>query len=149
MIYLILTAFIFLTDFFVKKYIDKKYARKVTHPRCGGKIILEKYYNNGAALGLLHRSPALLRAIQTVIIVIAGTIFYLFMKVPGKQLSKTGLALLMGGGANNLYDRYTKGHVVDYFHLNFGPKRLRRIIFNLSDFAIFIGALLTALGAEE
>ena len=59
-----------------------------------------------------------------------------------------GVALLLGGGLNNLYDRYTKGHVVDYFHLNFGPKWLRAIVFNISDFCIFIGALLAVAGSE-
>ena len=61
---------------------------------------------------------------------------------------KTGVALLLGGGLSNLYDRYTKGHVVDYFHINIGPKRLRNIIFNISDFCVFIGALLAVAGAE-
>ncbi len=61
------------------------------------------------------------------------------MRLSGHALEKTGVALLLGGGLNNLYDRYTKGHVVDYFHLNFGPKWLRAIVFNISDFCIFIG----------
>ena len=64
------------------------------------------------------------------------------------RLASIVLALLLGGGLNNLYDRYTKGHVVDYFHLNFGPKWLRAIVFNISDFCIFIGALLAVAGSE-
>ena len=37
MIYLAITAAIFTLDFFIKKYIDRKYARKVKYPRLGGK----------------------------------------------------------------------------------------------------------------
>ena len=70
------------------------------------------------------------------------------MRLSGHALEETGVALLLGGGLNNLYDRYTKGHVVDYFHLNFGPKWLRAIVFNISDFCIFIGALLAVAGSE-
>ena len=68
------------------------------------------------------------------------------MRVTGKTLAKTGLALLLGGGLNNLYDRYRKHHVVDYIRFGIGPKWFRRIIFNVSDFFIFLGALLTVAG---
>lgn len=149
MIYLLITAAVFLLDYIVKHYMDKKYARKVQHPRLCNKIIIEKYYNKGAALGFLHHKPLLLRALHTSIVLVVGVGYYFLMRIPGKTLSKTGMALLVGGGASNLYDRYTKGHVIDYFHLNFGPKPLRQIIFNISDFCVFIGALLAVLGAEE
>lgn len=116
------------------------------HPHLGGRLILEKYYNDGAALNLLAQKPRIMRLIHTIVLIIAGTFFYFYMRTSGKELSKTGLALLLGGGASNLTDRYTKGHVVDYFRINLGPKRLKRIIFNISDFCIFIGALLTVAG---
>ena len=74
-----------------------------------------------------------------------GAVQPLFHQIEGRRLAD---ALLLGGGLNNLYDRYTKGHVVDYFHLNFGPKWLRAIVFNISDFCIFIGALLAVAGSE-
>lgn len=148
MIYLLITAGVFLLDFGIKHYMDKKYARKVQHPRLHGKIILEKYYNNGAALNLLAKKPGIMRLLHTVILVIVGILSYFVMKMTGKPLQKTGLALLLGGGASNLYDRYTRGHVIDYFRINIGPKGLRKIIFNISDFCIFIGALLAVIGTE-
>lgn len=148
MIYLIIIASIFLLDFFLKCHIDKTYSRKVQYPRLRGKIILEKYYNNGAALNLLAKKPAVMRAIHTAIILVVGVIYYLALGVTGKPLTKTGLAFLLGGGASNLFDRYARGHVVDYFRINIGSKRLRRIIFNISDFFVFIGALLAVIGTE-
>lgn len=57
MIYLVITAAIFSLDFFLKKYIDKKYARKVKNPRLGGIICIEKFYNKGATLNLLAKHP--------------------------------------------------------------------------------------------
>lgn len=149
MIYLIITASVFLLDLIIKSHMDKKYARNVQHPRLNGTIILEKYYNTGAALNLLNKAPKLLTFLHTVILLSVGIVSYFGIRCFHRPIAKTGLALLLGGGASNLFDRYTKGHVVDYFRINIGPKRLRRIIFNISDFCIFIGALLAALGAED
>lgn len=149
MIYLFLTAGVFLLDFILKSYMDKTYARKVQHPRLNGAIILEKYYNSGAALNLLAKRPKFLKFFHTVILIAIGTVYYFFLRHSNRPVAKTGLALLLGGGLSNLFDRYTKGHVIDYFRIGIGPKWLRRIIFNVSDFCIFIGALLAALGAED
>lgn len=148
MMYLMITTGIFLLDFFLKRHMDKSYARKVQHPCLKGKVIVEKYYNNGAALNLLARKPMVMHAIHTAILLVIGIAYYLTLSVSGKPITKTGLAFLLGGGASNLYDRYAKGHVVDYFRLDLGSKRLRRIIFNVSDFFVFIGALLAVIGAE-
>ena len=131
MVYAIIAGGVFLSDLILKRYMDKKYARKVRHPRLGGR-----------------KKPKLLRIIHTVILVVVGIFSYFLMRLSGHALEKTGVALLLGGGLNNLYDRYTKGHVIDYFHLNFGPKWLRAIVFNISDFCIFIGALLAVAGSE-
>lgn len=148
MIYLFIIAGVFWLDLGIKHYMDKKYARKVQHPRLRGKIILEKYYNDGAAMNLLAKRPKVMRFLHTVILLSVGVCSYFVMKMTGKTLQKTGLSLLLGGGMSNLYDRYTKGHVIDYFRINIGPKRLRKIIFNISDFCIFIGALLAVIGTE-
>lgn len=149
MIYLILTAAVFLLDFFFKRHVDRRYARYVRHPRFGGRIILEKYYNDGAALNFLARWPKLMRALHTLAILVVGTVYFITLRTAGKPLEKTGLALLFGGGMSNLFDRCMKGHVVDYFRINIGSRRLARVIFNISDFCIFIGALLAALGSEQ
>lgn len=149
MIYFFITAGVFLFDFLIKSYMDKKYARNVQHPRLNSRIILEKYYNKGAALNLLNKQPKILRLIHTIILVIVGIIYYFSIRCQKRQIATTGLALMLGGGLSNLFDRYTKGHVVDYFRINIGPKWLRNIIFNISDFCIFIGALLSVLGSEE
>ena len=65
MSYLFITAGVFLLDFIIKSYMDKKYARKVQHPRLNGAIILEKYYNRGAALNLLSQKPKILKFLHS------------------------------------------------------------------------------------
>lgn len=149
MLYLFIPAIVFLLDFVVKCYVDRKYTKGEKHPRANNKIILEKYYNNGAALNLLEKKPKLLKAIHTIILFFVGIAYYFVIRHSSQPLTKTGISLLLGGGMSNLFDRYTKGHVVDYFHINIGPQWFRRIVFNISDFCIFIGALLAVSSAEQ
>ena len=72
MVYAIIAGGVFLSDLILKRYMDKKYARKVRHPRLGGRIVLEKYYNKGAALNFMVKRPNLLRIIHTVILVVVA-----------------------------------------------------------------------------
>lgn len=133
-------------DFFIKDYVDKKYARKVKHPKLGGLAYIEKYYNDGAMLNMLEEWPGLLKILQTVFMLVVCIGFYFSLRRNGSQLGKIGTAFLVGGGLSNLFDRYTKGHVVDYVGFNVGPKWFRRIIFNVSDFFVFIGGVLAVIG---
>jgi len=45
-------------------------------------------------------------------------------------------------------DRLTRGYVVDYFGFRVKNKRLRNVIFNISDFGIMIGAVLLVIAAR-
>ena len=146
--YILIAGIAFGSDFWIKRHMDRKYARYVVHPGRRNKILIEKYYNCGAALNFLAKKPRVMRALHTVIMFFVGILYYFLLRMPGHRLSKTGASLLVGGGLNNLLDRYTKGYVVDYVKFNFGPKWLRGIIFNISDFCIFIGAFLSVVGSE-
>lgn len=146
MIYVWVAVGIFLLDFGVKRYIDSKYNRKEKHPKPGGLVYIEKYYNNGAMLNWMEQRPGLLKSLQTVFMLVVCIGFYFSLRRNGKFPAKLGLAFLTGGGSSNLFDRYTKGHVVDYLGFCIGPKWFQRIIFNVSDFFIFIGAMLTVIG---
>ena len=149
MIYPAITAAIFTLDYFIKKYIDKKYKTKEKHPRLGGKVYIQKFYNNGATLNLLAKHPKAMTCIHSAVMVFVAVGYYFVMRFSGRQLTKAGLAMLAGGGLSNLYDRYTKHHVVDYIRFGVGPKWFRKIIFNVSDFFIFIGAVLAVIGSER
>ena len=148
MLYIIVAIGIFLLDFFVKRYVDKTYKLGKQKKGFRNWIVLEKYYNKGAAGNFLETKPGLLKKIQTFLMAVVGIWFYSSMKKQDSFFQKTGIAFLIGGGFSNLFDRYTKGYVVDYMKFSFGPKWFRRLIFNISDFFIFIGAILTVLGQE-
>lgn len=146
MIYIGIAAGIFILDFFIKKYVDKRYARKARHPKLKNLVYIEKYYNDGAALNFMEKWPGLLKIIQTVLMLLICVGLYFSIRMHDGKLGKIGMSFLIGGGLSNLFDRYTKGHVVDYIGFNFGPKWFRRIVFNISDFFVFIGGALAVIG---
>ena len=149
MLYFLITASIFILDFWIKKYVDEKFSVKEKHPKLGSRVYIEKYYNKGAALNLLQNYPRFMRLLQTILVVVICVWYYIFGKKGAKPLEKTGMACLLGGGLSNLYDRYAKGYVVDYLGFEIGPRWFRRIIFNVSDFFVFIGAVMMILGYKE
>ncbi len=53
-----------------------------------------------------------------------------------------GVTLFVAGGASNLFDRFTRGSVVDFMNLGLGS--FRTGIFNVADVAIMLGLALTA-----
>jgi signal peptidase II len=136
-------------DMGIKAYVDRKYARLVSHPHLQGKVVVEKFYNNGAAFSAFSGCKTFVRAIQTGGMVAVAIAYYFVMRLSGRKLGKIGMALLAGGGLSNLVDRYQKGYVVDYVRFGFGPKWFRRLIFNISDFFVFIGAVLAALDSAK
>ena len=54
-----------------------------------------------------------------------------------------GIALIVGGGVSNWFDRVTRGSVPDFINLGIGP--LRTGIFNVADVAITLGAAMLLL----
>lgn len=149
MIYLLIAAGVFTLDFFVKRYIDTHRKLMEETPILKGKVVIRKYYNKGAALNVLAKKPERMKQIQTVLMAAAGGSFFMLLQRKGERGVKTAFAMLLGGGASNLYDRFTKGHVVDYFSFRTRFKRLSGIIFNISDFFVFFGAALLVLFAKR
>ena len=54
---------------------------------------------------------------------------------------KLGGTLIVAGGASNVYDRIKRKYVVDYIYW----KKLKSIIFNLSDVFIFLGTIIVMI----
>lgn len=72
---------------------------------------------------------------------------YLLFNRPGTTWTVTGLALILSGGASNLFDRLVNnGAVIDF--LNVGVGTFRTGIFNLADMAILAGTLVTVLAGS-
>lgn len=122
-------------------------SQKIGHPPVS--ITLCHSKNRGAFLNLGEKTPALVRLISVLFTAVLAIVFVLTLGKAGRGLLKSGLALLLGGAFSNTYDRLRKKAVTDYIRFDFGPERFRKIVFNLADFAIMIGALLVVLGSGE
>ena len=113
----------------------------------GGYVTITKSHNSGAMLGLFKKWPKQLLAVSLVLLGMIGGMLVAASGKRGNILLKTGLTLLLGGAASNVCERYAKGSVTDYVRFNFGPEKFRKIVFNIGDFFIFAGAVLTAVGS--
>ena len=148
MIFIFIAAAIFALDWAVKKQMDKKRLREESRI-FKGRIILRKYYNQGAMLNFLERWPRLVQILCGSLLLLFCGMFLFLLRDRGSRGLKLGAAMIIGGGANNLYDRLTKGHVVDYFSFRSRFPKLQRIVFNLSDMFIFLGTLLMLVFHRE
>lgn len=145
MIFILIAAAIFALDLVVKRQMDRKRSLDEEQYICKDRIILRKYYNKGAMLNALSRWPRLVQILCGSVLVILCGIFFVLLREKGNSGLKLGVAMVLGGGANNLYDRLAKGHVVDYFSFKSRFSKLQRIVFNISDLFIFLGTLLMIL----
>lgn len=140
---LLIPVSIFGLDGILKHYIDKTKKLGAKEKICGGRLILKKYYNNGAALNFLESRPKILLAVQGALLFAAAVIYGRLFSKDGNTGLLVSLGMLLGGGMSNFYDRVKKKHVVDYVSFSVPWKWLSKIVFNISDFFIFAGALLT------
>lgn len=53
---------------------------------------------------------------------------------------------MLGGAFSNTYDRLVRKYVVDYVSFHVPLKGLKKVIFNIGDFCILIGALVSLAG---
>lgn len=110
-----------------------------------GKIRIITYHNKGAFLGHGSKSPFLVTVLSVFLTVVMGLVFVFTLTMKGLKPLKFGLGLLLGGAFSNTYDRIKKGYVTDYLIFSKAPGFIKNIVFNISDFAIITGALISAL----
>lgn len=111
-----------------------------------GRVLIKKHHNEGAALNLGQSRRKAVAAVSVIFSVMLTVLFVFSLGHRGNRLLRTGLAFLLGGAFSNTYDRLKRRYVVDYFSFRVKWQPLARVVFNLSDFCILIGALLLVLG---
>lgn len=109
-------------------------------------IVVRRHHNRGAMLNFGESRRWAVTAAALAMTGVMSVFFILSLGHKGNGLLKAGLSLLLGGAFSNAYDRLKRGYVVDYFSIDLKWEPLRRVVFNLSDFCIMIGAMLVAIG---
>ncbi len=104
--------------------------------------------NTGMMLGLSKNNRAIVLIITTILLILVlGTTIFLIIFTRGMITLKIGCIVLSGGAMSNALERYIYKHVIDYISFpRFLIKKVRRIIFNVADFFIFIGCLIILIG---
>lgn len=148
MIYVVVALVIFAGDFFLKKYMETHIEPKKQKFICKGRIVLHRYHNRGAVLNFLEKSPSLVRNLCGALLLVLGIVWALLLRKKENPGVLLGLSFLLGGGGSNLCDRMTKGYVVDYFSFRTPFSWINRVVFNISDFMIFIGSILVAVARK-
>lgn len=139
-------------EFLIKGYIEKHKTIGEVEEKCGGLLWIRRYHNKGAFLNWMEKNRPFVKGISIVLSVGLTALFILTLGKKGSALLKTGLALLLGGAYSNTYDRLHRKYVVDYFsiHIPKGPfRKLSTVVFNIADFCIIIGAMLTVLALNK
>ena len=142
MLWMLLPAGIFAADEKIKKKAESWEEKEPPRKMFGGRIILQKLHNQGAALSFMRQTPKVLTFVTTA--VTAGiTLSYVRLKADGGNLLlKSGTGMILGGAWSNVWDRIHRGYVVDYFSFRSKYEEIQNIVFNLSDMFIFFGGIL-------
>ncbi|MFR9308675.1 MAG: signal peptidase II [Lachnospiraceae bacterium] len=146
MLYLGLIPLIAGSDLIVKSGIERMGAEEFPRDIAGtkGRVQFRKLHNSGFPMGALREFPELIHCLPLAVSSIMLFRISLLLPRRGHSLEKLGLSAALGGALSNLFDRFFRGHVVDYLYVEL--PLVNRIVFNLGDVFIALGALLTGAG---
>ncbi len=145
--HLLLSTSVFMGDFFIKK--NREQTLQPEKDYLNGHVKIMTYHNHGAFLNAGEKYPA---AVKWISLALTGFIFLIFILTAttrGNGMLRLGLSMLLGGAFSNTYDRIKKGYVTDYLNFPKAPRFLSTIVFNISDFFILTGAMLSVLGIKS
>lgn len=145
MIYFLISAVIFITDCMVKNWAEKKLEYNKPQKKLRNMLIIRKVYNKGGALNTLDDKQEFVAGFSTALLLSVIVTQLLLIGRKGSDFLKVSLSFIIGGAASNVYDRLARKYVVDYFSFNAKMKKIRDIVFNLSDMFIFIGMILSVI----
>ena len=145
MIYIIIVIAFVLAEHKMKDYIEKNRKLGEKEEILNGKIIIRKQYNRGAMLSFMEDKKELVKTVSGACLGLVVLLFMIALPKKGNRLYKFGLSLMLGGAISNVFDRFSRGYVIDYFTINY--KKLKSVIFNMADMAIFLGSLLIMLSS--
>lgn len=140
MIYFIIVASIVLGDTILKEYFKSTFQGKHREEHHEKAARIELLENKGAASGILSTRPGLLKGISAIMLCFCALALGKERRRGKITIAGIGYALILGGGLGNFIDRLRKGSVTDYIRFpKFPIKKIRNLVFNLSDFGIFAG----------
>jgi signal peptidase II len=147
--YILLVMIIFLGDLGLKNYAQTNLEEQPRRSSFSDRVLLRRYHNQGAFLNLAEKRPKPLLILSLIFTAVISIFFFVTVFHHGTGLLRLGLSFLLGGAFSNTYDRLKRGFVVDYVSFKTPFPSFNRMVFNVADFCIILGALLTVLGARN
>ena len=127
-------------DQIIKIIVDSSMAVGETVPVIEDIFHFTYVQNKGAAFGMLADNRWVFMIISTG--AIAAMSVYLFKFSTETLFTKSGFALIIGGGIGNMIDRIFLGYVIDMIDCRF----IDFYVFNFADSCVCVGAGMVALG---
>ncbi|HIY19359.1 MAG TPA: signal peptidase II [Candidatus Blautia avistercoris] len=139
-------AAVFGLDTAVKNFINNHKLQGSETRILKEKVFIRNLHNPDGIFGIMKGHKEASRKLS--LLILGGVLWEFFRNFfkKGSRMTQWGLALVLGGGLCNYWERETKGYVTDYLSVNAGPEKFRKMVFNLSDVCILAGALLYAAG---
>lgn len=148
MIYIGIIVLIFGIELLIKNYMEHKWENGTKREILKGKVVLQKFKNKGACFGLFSKRSGFVAIFSVVFSLGILVYFIVSLGTRGNVPLRVGLAFLLGGAFSNTYDRLKRKYVVDYFSFHTKSKKVNAIVFNMADFFVMIGAMLTAIASS-
>lgn len=139
MIYIFISVAIFVLDFFVKKNVEEKLEYNKSEKKWKDRILVRKVYNKGGALNAFDKNQEFVAGFSAALTCSIVMVQLYLIGKKGFHFLKFGFSLVIGGACSNVYDRIIRKYVVDYFSFNIRIKKIKNIVFNISDLFIFLG----------
>ncbi len=138
-----IVTLVFLLDRATKRLVEQRIPMHETIGVIPGFFSLTHVLNPGAAFSLFSDPSskwkvAMLIAFSVLALVVVTVL--LWKSASSRVITSVSLALIMGGALGNLWDRVSRGEVVDFLLFYVGPHQWP--VFNLADSAIVVGAIL-------
>ena len=123
----------------------KELARREKLHFSGKLLRLTHLENPGFFMGVGSRYQAVLRWVP-LLIWIAAAVLLLPHVERRLNPARLGILLVLTGGLSNQYDRMRRGSVTDYVQLPRAGKKLGRLVWNVADFMLLGGVVLSVIG---
>ena len=157
--YILLIPIVFFGDKLIKNKAEACLSGGKEKDLFHNNIRLKLFRNKGAMLNTGDAHPERVAYISVSLCVALSVIFIMSLFCGRVSRFRVALSMLLGGAWSNAYDRLKRGYVVDYVSFPFlgkltacifGEKAGRfvsGIVFNISDFFIIAGCIMTAVFA--
>ncbi|MCR5793115.1 MAG: signal peptidase II [Lachnospiraceae bacterium] len=141
--YIMLMVALIFGDGAVKNHIEENRAVNETTAYLEDRLVITNHHNYGGVMNFKDDKPHISLFSGMIALLVSAGLF-LRSLADGNAIERTGASMLLAGGISNQWDRLKKGYVVDYFTIRI--KGLSKIIFNISDWFIFLGGLFLVIG---